>query len=446
MTVTLICNSDSRGGAAVVSLRLAKALRRRGIDARLLVAHSSSGLPYVKEAAPAWRVKLPFYAECAQIMMHNGMRRSLLFEASTGSFGLPLSKHPWVVEADSVILNWVNQGLLSLSEIARIKAPVYWVMHDMWNATGLCHHAGLCEHYKSSPQSFSSRSERQAGLSGCGSCPLLHGHSPLLAWPDMDAPAKADLSTKVAKAKERLYAAKPITFVAVSNWLAGVCKQSEAMRGISPLVIPNAFPVDEYRTSPTLSRKQCGLPDGRLIVMAAARLDTPVKGLPYAVEALNKLYDSAHSANSDGSNCSDITRSQLSAVFVGDLRDPAALDGLRMPHVRLGHLPADRIADVYAHADVVLSSSLYESWGATLAEGMSAGCVPVTFGQGGQADIVDHLRTGYIARFPDTDDLAQGLQWALDSGIDRETQHAEVARRFSDDVIANRWLQLLMEN
>lgn len=414
MTVTLVCNSDSRGGAAVVSLRLTKALRRRGIDARLLVAHSSSGLPYVEEAAPAWRVKLPFYAECAQIAMHNGMRRSLLFEASTGSYGLPLSRHPWVAGADAVILNWVNQGLLSLGEIARIKAPVYWVMHDMWNATGLCHHAGLCDRYK-------------AGH-GCGSCPLLHGHSPLLPWPGMDAPGKPDLSTNVVKAKERLYAAKPITFVAVSHWLAGVCEQSHAMRSISPLVIPNAFPVDDYPCVATRSRKQCGLPDGRLIVMAAARLDTPVKGLSYAVKALNKAYDAG---------------AQATAVFVGDLRDPSALDGLRMPRVMLGRLPAEEMADVYANAEVVLSSSIYENLPGTLIEGMSAGCVPVTFGQGGQGDIVDHLRTGYIARFPDTDDLARGLRWALDARLDRSAQHAEMARRFSDDAIANHWQSLI---
>lgn len=438
MIVTLICNSDSRGGAAVVSLRLAKALRRRGVDARLLVAHSSSGLPYVEEAAPAWRVKLPFYAECVQVMLHNGMRRSLLFEASTGSYGLPLSRHPWVEGADAVILNWVNQGLLSLSEIARIKAPVYWVMHDMWNATGLCHHAGLCDRYK-----LASQCDRKP--LACGSCPLLHGHSPLLPWPGMDAPAKADLSTKVVRAKQRLYAAKPITFVAVSNWLAGVCGQSQAMSGIPCQVIPNAFPVDDYSISPKRTRAQCGLPEGRLIVMAAARLDTPVKGLPYAIEALNKMGETP-----------------ATAVFVGAMRDPAALDGLRMPHVRLGSLPPERIADVYAHADVVLSSSIYENLPGTLIEGMSSGCVPVTFGQGGQADIVDHLRTGYIARFPDTDDLARGLQWALDATCDkpapivgsppvatvtRASQHAEVARRFSDDAIASKWLTLLlMEN
>lgn len=416
MTVTLICNSDSRGGAAVVSLRLAKALRRRGIDARLLVAHSSSALPYVSEAASPWRVKLPFYAECVQIMAHNGMRRSLLFEASTGSYGLPLSRHPWVEGADAVILNWVNQGLLSLGEIARIKAPVYWVMHDMWCATGLCHHAGLCQRYI-------------AGHGApCGSCPLLHGHSPLQPWPGMDAPARADLSTSVVRAKQSLYAAKPITFVAVSHWLADACRQSQAMRGIEPLVIPNAFPIADYACAPSASRLSLGLPQGPLVVMAAARLDTPVKGLPQAVEALNKAFGDSHDAT---------------AVFVGDLRDPQALSGLRAPHTLLGRLPAERMAQVYAHADAVLSSSIYETLPGTLIEGMAAGCVPVTFGQGGQADIVDHLRTGYIASYPDADDLARGLRWALSAGIPRASQHAEVARRFADDAIANRWLSIL---
>ncbi len=76
---------------------------------------------------------------------------------------MPLHKHPAVMEADVICLNWVNRGLLSLKEAERITAlgkPVVWTMHDMWNMTGICHHAALCDRFSDE----------------CGCCPLL-GHN-----------------------------------------------------------------------------------------------------------------------------------------------------------------------------------------------------------------------------------------------------------------------------
>ena len=70
--------------------------------------------------------------------------------------------------------------------------------------------------------------------------------------------------------------------------------------------------------------------------------------LRYAVEALNRLV---------GGGCDDAM-----AVFFGSLRDPHALDGLRLPYVSLGTIsdPA-ALRELYSRASAVLSSSLYET-------------------------------------------------------------------------------------
>lgn len=392
MKVVIISHSDTQGGAAVAAMRLMQALRARGHDARMLVAHKGSDDPCVSLAGPAWRLKMCFLREHLAIFLRNGLSRSRLFQASIANCGLPLSKHPWVAGADAVVLGWVNQGLLSLEEIARIKAPVTWIMHDMWNLTGVCHHAGECRRYKGQ----------------CGCCPLLASHH------------EADLSHSTWLRKQRLYAAKPIRFVAVSHWLAGKCAESALMSSERVDVVPNPFPAEEYYTEPRSPRSALGLPEGkRLIAMGAARLDDPVKGLDMAIDALNR-----------------VQAPDAAAVFFGGIRDASAFDRLKMPYAHLGPVDLATAREVYAHADVVLSSSLYETLPTTLIEGMAAGCVPVTFGSGGQADIVDHLATGYIARYRDCADLAAGIDWALAGNVDNNSLPSVIKDKFGAAAVA----------
>lgn len=392
MKVTIISHSDTRGGAAVAAMRLMLALRAEGHDARMLVAYKESSDPNVSVAGPAWRIKMCFLWEHLTIFLRNGLSRSRLFQASIANCGLPLSRHPWVKEADAVVLGWINQGLLSLGEIERIQAPITWIMHDMWNLTGVCHHAGECSRYKGQ----------------CGCCPLLASHS------------QSDLSHSAWKRKQRLYDRRSIRFVAVSRWLAGKCKESELMSGQRVDVVPNPFPAEEYYCEPRRSRSALGLPEGKkLIVMGAARLDDPVKGLDMAIEALNR-----------------VATSDVAAVFFGGLRDADALGRLKMPYVHLGPVDLATACEIYAHADVVLSSSLYETLPTTLIEGMAAGCVPVTFGDGGQADIVDHLSSGYIARRRDCADLAAGIDWALAGNVDSRSLPDIIKKKFGAKAVA----------
>lgn len=409
MKVVIINHSDVRGGASVVSRRLMEALRARGIDARMLVARREGPeSPYIAAAAPEWRRKASFLLEEGLTWLDNGLHRRNLFRLDAARVGLPLWRHPWVREADVVCLNWVNQGMLSLRGVERIAAlgkPVVWTMHDMWCATGLCHHAGECTRYRGS----------------CGSCPLLQGVS-----------RSHDLSWRRYGRKACCYDRSHVVFVAVSTWLAALCRQSPLLRDRRVEVIPNAFPVDDFGLEPEMDLAALGLPDDgrRILLMGAARLDDPVKGLPVAVEALNKLETQGYGE-------------RARAVFFGELRDAHALDGLRLPYVHLGRIddPA-RLRSLYAHACAVMSPSLYETLPGTLIEGQASGAYPVCFGRGGQADIVDSPRTGYIARWLDADDFAAGLRHALDSEPDREAMRASVRERFASDAVAARYLAL----
>lgn len=405
MRIVIINHSDTKGGASVVSYRLMKALRALGHDAAMLVTHRGSNDRHVVAATTPFRY--PFYRECLRIFCANGFNRADLFKVSAGLDGMPLHRHPLVQEADAVIVNWVNQGMMSLRSVAAIAAekPLLWTMHDMWNMTGICHHAGVCEAYKSSE--------------GCRNCPLLHARASV-----------RDLSHKISQLKSEIYAGFGIQFVAVSSWVAEKARSSMLMAGCKVTTINNAFPVGEFYTEPKRSRKELGLPEGKkIILMGAARLDDPIKGLPYAVSALNS-----------------VLRDDVHAVFFGALRNENALQDLRMPHTKLGTVKdAALLRELYAHASVVFSASLYETLPGTLVEGQAAGCMPVSFNMGGQADIIEDGVTGWLVDAYDCAAFAEALNRALDAPASADTLRQSVIGKFSAENIAGQYVELILQ-
>ena len=403
MKITIINHSDTLGGASVVTFRLLEALCREGIDARMVVGRKSSDSQLVAQASSKERLLLPFIAEHASIFAQNGFSRSRLFKVSIANSGLPLDRHPWVREADVVLLAWVNQGLMSLDCIRRIarSKPVIWTMHDMWNLTGGCHHAGDCTRY----------------LSHCRYCPLLGFMG-----------GKYDLSYRHFNAKERLYTAAPITFVAVSSWLKECAGRSALLSGHDVRLIHNPFPIDTLSASPEYSRSDLGLPPhAQLIMMSAARLDDPVKDLPLAIDGLNMLSK---------------TRSDVCALMVGAVKNPEALASLKMPMIATGPVyDKGRLQSLTAHSSVVFSTSTFESFGATLLEGQAAGAIPVGFTHDGRADIIDHGVSGYSITERTPQAVATAISEALDSDISRSTL-LQAASRYSSDSIARKYISL----
>lgn len=402
----------------MVSARLLNALRNLGTEASMLVCEKRHESPWVQRAASPSRIKRSFLAERLKIFLANGLNRDDLFKVDTASDGLPLHRCRIVRDADVICLNWVNQGMLSLSglrELIRLGKPIVWTMHDMWNFTGICHHAGTCTRWKQT----------------CGLCPFLG-----------TAKSPDDISLSVWNNKKIVYdealrlaaaSGTRLHFVAVSNWLADMARSSSLLADMPLSVIPNAFPVPEQPVEKTGH-------GGRFrVLMGAARLDDPVKGLPVLVEAtrvLRRQYpDEAE---------------KIELVTFGNVKEPAALDGIAVSHRHLGVIGGEeRIRETYLEGDAVVSTSLYETLPGTLVEGQVYGCVPVSFGRGGQADIVDHLSTGYIAEW--SDDLptaaariAEGIIWAMRQPAPeiRARMYASARSRFDAPVVAARYLDL----
>ena len=408
--IVLISHNDLLGGAAIVTYRLMQALRDLGHEADMLVFNKLEDHPHVHQLGARPVRGARFMKERIGILMRNGFNRSDLFKVSTGSTGMNIHSHPLVKKADAIFVNWVNQATVSLKEMQRIcnmGKPVIWTMHDLWCMTGICHHPYSCDHYTGE----------------CGNCRYLGSK----AAPD-------DLSHRIWLRKKKLYDNTDIKFVAVSNWVKQCALRSSLLCDKDIGVIHNAFPSDMFRTTSDLPfTSETRSKFKRIIALGAAKLDDPVKGLPIAIEALNILMDEAPEVGAG-----------TVAVFFGKCDRADLFDKLRFPHIACGSI-TDHTAlhQFLVQTDVILSTSYYETLGGTLIEGMSAGATPVSFGNGGQADIIDHKVTGYIAEYGNARDIAEGIKWALSAKLDREKQHEIIRQRFNATEIARKYLELI---
>lgn len=414
MKIALICKSDSTGGAAVVTFRLMNALRANGMDARMIVTEKKSGSPHVIEAASQNKSLVPFLAERLRIFAGNGFNRKTLFRIDTASDGLPLHRIPFVREADVICLNWVNQGVVSLKGIRKLAAlgkPLVWTMHDMWNMTGICHHAGYCQKF------LGPRGE-------CGDCPLLEHKA-----------SKNDLSHKVWKHKRNLYDSVNINFVAVSTWLADTARKSSLMHDSYISVIPNAF--DTTTISLPTKTAVSGNRDSARIIFGAARIDDPVKNHHTLVEATKILADKYPQE-----------AKRLELVTFGSLKDPDALKGVAIRHTHLGRISPEEIRDIYESGSVVVSTSEWETLPGTLIEGQAWGCVPVALDHGGQPDIIDHLSTGYLAPWSDNRKenalrIAEGILWGINNRNSViQIMQQSVIEKFAENTVAEKYIRL----
>ncbi|MDR0538431.1 MAG: glycosyltransferase [Tannerellaceae bacterium] len=424
MKVVFLSTSERNGGAAIAAGRLMQALLQSGVEVKMLVRDKqTSGDSIVSINTSRLRRLINFLRFAHErwiIYVHNRFSRKGLFAVSIANVGADVSQHPLVKSADIIHLHWINQGFLSLESIRRLIAtgkPTIWTMHDMWPFTGACH-------IVSPPSSVSKRDYEHclAYMDKCGDCPLLL------------RPASQDLSRRTWMKKRTSNFASQIHFVAVSSWLRAKAKESSLMHDATIDIIPNTIDTTLFHPSDKIAaRKRLSFPlDKKIIAMGAAKLNDPLKGFNFLREALSRL---------DTPKPDDCL-----LVLFGGIKDaPAFLDDIPIPHKWLGIISSSQAAQVYAAADVTVSTSLFETFGQTLIEAMACGCPVVSFNNSGQTDIIDHKINGYLAKYKDVADLARGIRRTL-----YESDYAELSKNavrkvadcYSQEAVAQQYINL----
>lgn len=286
-------------------------------------------------------------------------------------------------------------------------------MHDMWQATGICHYSEGCMSYKT----------------GCAGCPLLP-----------DGGSQYDLSNKIWRRKKALYAAGNICFVACSRWLESQARQSALLKGQRIVSIPNAIDGRVFfrRNDKVGCRRETGLPeDKKVILFVSHRVTDRRKGMEYFIEAVDRLV----------ADHPEMKESTVVAVLGGESEYMAGR--LALKTCALGYVSDEkRIAVIYNAADIYVLPSVEDNLPNTIMEAMACGVPCVGFRTGGIPEMIDHGKNGYVADFRKADDLAAGMHRLL-CGDDYEAMSraavSKVHTHYSQQSVAMRYIEVYNE-
>ena len=404
MRVLIVNTSERTGGAAVAANRLMMALNNNGVKAKMLVRDKESEFLTVLGLPKSPMLNWHFLWERLVIFFRCRFSRKHLFEIDLANTGSDITRLREFQEADVIHLHWINQGMLSLSDIRKILKsgkPVVWTMHDIWPATAICHLTLTCRNF----------------TTHCRNCRLLPGGG-----------SSNDLSSSIWRKKQKMLGDGTIYFVACSHWLEQEAKASALLKGHKIASIPN--PIDTHIYHPgdkKAARKNLGLPeDKRLILFVSQRVTNKNKGMDYLIEACRQLED-------------------YEVVILGGHAEEV-VDQLPLKAHPLGYVNDERrIVEVYQAVDVFVLPSLSENLPNTIMEAMACGVPCVGFKVGGIPEEIDHKRNGYVAEYRNPDDLARGIRWILsEADYEQLSQEAvrKVAHSYSQQSVAISYLDV----
>ena len=411
MRILIVNTSERTGGAAIAAGRLTEALKSHGIKAKMLVRDKQTDRISTVALGGGWKQVRKFVWERVVIWINSHFRRERLFSVDIANTGNDITRLPEFKEADLIHLHWINQGMLSLKVIRKILAsgkPVVWTMHDMWPCTGICHHARTCTAFHSE----------------CGACPMIYSQK------------RKDLSTRIFRQKQRLYASGGIHFVTCSHWLEGMAKQSALLVNQPVSVIPNPISTTLFHPmKQTEARQKLALPtESKLILFGSVKLTDKRKGIDYMVEAC-RLLAKQHPA----------LKEQLALVAVGmhaaELQPLVPFKVHNMGYVKEEH----QLVEIYNAADLYVIPSLDENLPNTIMEAMACGTPCVGFPTGGIPEMIDHLKNGYLTKEHSAEQLAEGIYTLLTTPAYESLSHEAVAKVnacYSERSVANQYGQL----
>jgi glycosyltransferase involved in cell wall biosynthesis len=282
---------------------------------------------------------------------------------------MELARHIAEHEPDLVLLGNVHGANISpfvLSEVFD-RWPSLIVLHDLWWVTGRCAYPGACERYRT----------------GCdASCPT----------PDQYPQLAPNLIAGAWNSKRLLYrSTRPPVLLGQSAWTVEMARSAFSKTDAPPIErISYGFPVDLFRPRDRRAcREMLDLPQDRFIVLFPA----------------SSIIDGRKGADQVRSLVRGLRLPGLLFVAIGH----GASEELDLsPDIfrALGYIESpDKIALIYAAADIIVAPSSEETFGQIYVEAIASGTPAIGHGLTGTADALLDGMTGLTTLAPDAESL-----------------------------------------
>jgi glycosyltransferase involved in cell wall biosynthesis len=399
LSIAVLSDLETIGGAAVATSRLARGLATAGHDVTRLV-HVPNGRESV------WKVRKLAGAQNLRRFAYAAFKGGITTRLLRATVSAQLDRQLSLIKPDIVNIHNLHGAAWhpELAEVCIAHAPTVWTLHDMWSFTGRCAYSFECRKFES----------------GCDStCPTPHEYPSL---PPSRIAAAWTERRQLFEMRRELCAVTP------SRWL-----KQEATRGLwkghRVEVIPYGLPLDVFHIEDrAVARARFRIRGDRpVLLMVAADLTERRKGGAVLLEALAHLNRPV----------------TLLTIGIGEL--PASV-GSTQVHA-LGHISNEHdVAWAYNAADLLVHPAPVDNLPNVILESIACGTPAVGFAVGGVPEIVGAGVTGWLADAVTPRALAEAIDLALDDlakGVDLRASCRRVAElEYALDLQATRYTSL----
>lgn len=403
MKILIVNFSDSSGGAARAASRLHQSLLNLHVDSTMFVLMKNTDSYLVH--APKTNIEKVFAKLKALInpLPLKKYKASAPFSPSFSS-SFNLVKKINHLKPDIVHLHWINAGMLKVEDLNKIEAPIVWSLHDMWPFTGGCHYSNSCKAYEDS----------------CGKCPVLNSNK------------NNDISKKLFRRKQKAFKSlENMTIVGLSKWLVQCSKSSSLFEEKRIVNLPNPIDTAVFKPFDKMkARELWNLPLDKKLVLFGAMSGTSDERKGF--EELTSALAAINSKN-------------IELLIFGSTRPETPFEFGFKTHY-LGELHDDTsLVTLYSAADVTVTPSKQENLSNVIMESLSCGTPVVGFNIGGNKDLIDHKKNGYLAEPFKEEDLSKGIEWVLDDSIYNdlsESSRVKVVKDFNYKKVGQDYINL----
>ena len=397
--------SDQIGGAAVSVMRLHKSLLKKKIKSNLLVSEKTTNeINVLCESTTLSKM----YDLLKKAILRNISRFAISEENQTFSMNFLKgisSKKINLISPDVLNLHWISNEMISLKDISKINVPIVWTIVDMWLFCGGEHWTSeerYVEGYK--------KSNRQNNVNFL------------------------DLN-RLVWVKKKKYIKNNIKIVCISNWLAEKARKSSLLKEFDIRVIH--CPIDTNIWKPIdkkEARKILGIEPEKNYILFGATGGTKNKrkGFDYILKALNDQ---------------KIVNKNFDVIVFGEEGNSDLNIVKRKIHFKKGSFYGNDLTLrlIYSSADLLIAPSILEGFGQVATEAGACETPTVAFNNTGFEDVIEHKKTGYLAKYKDEDDFINGILWSLDNlnnNLLGKEARKNIIDKFSYEKISEKYIEL----
>lgn len=303
------------------------------------------------------------------------------FEFLPYSAGDIMKKCPKGFIPEIIWIGWSSRFISSkiiydLYKLTKAKIVISFV--DEAPMTGGCHYPNECRGY----------------LGGCKSCPALS--------------CGKKIAAAQMRVKEKYLKDIPVYLIG-SPYDMRLAKETEMFK--NAICFPSVSKPNATITPQKEAREALGIPKEKFVVLiGATNIEGVRKGFSYTIDSINI-------ANRETDD--------LFLLVIGSTNEAFRLKFPNVEMKELGFVDTNKMVMAYCAADCFLSTTIADSGPQMVNYSVATGTPVVSFSMGIAQDLVLHRKTGYIANFKDSEDLAKGILFLQGLSKEEREQMAE---------------------